>query len=285
VHERYARNFASPDEVVEIEGVRSEIVDLGGITLARDTHQPGWRWSTHVRPLVGTEWCESRHVGFVLRGQLHVMTKEGVEFDIREGDVVDLPPGHDAWVVGDGVFETLSWMGARTWLMPLHALKERVLVTLVFTDIVDSTGIARGLGDRTWGDLLASHNQRLADVVDQFRGRIAKLTGDGMLAIFDGAARAIRCAMTCGSAVADLGLSIRAAVHTGEIEVAGDEIHGLALHEASRILELARAGEVLVSATTADLAREAGLSFEDRGDHQLRGLGDHRHLFAVAGGG
>lgn len=285
MRDHYARSFASPDEVIEIEGVRSEIVELGGITLARDIHQPGWRWSTHVRPLVGTEWCESRHVGYVLRGQLHVLMKEGVEFDIREGDVMDLPPGHDGWVVGDEVLETLSWMGARTWLMPLHTLKERVLVTLVFTDIVDSTGIAGRLGDRAWADLLASHDQRMADAVDHFRGRIAKLTGDGMLAVFDGAARAIRCAMACNKAVANLGLSIRAAVHTGEIEVAGDEIHGLAVHEAARILELAPKGEVLVSATTTDLAREAGLSFEDRGKHKLRGVSHQRHLFAVARGG
>ena len=284
MRERYARSFESPDEVIEIEGVRSEIVGLGGITLGREIHQPGWRWSTHVRPVVGTEWCESRHVGFVLRGQLHVETREGVEFDVGEGDVIDLPPGHDAWVVGDEVFETLSWMGARTWLMPLHALKERVLVTLLFTDIVDSTGIALRLGDQSWTDLVTSHNQRMADVVDQFRGRIAKLTGDGMLAVFDGTARALRCAITCNKAAADLGLSIRAAVHTGEIEVVGDEIQGLAIHEASRILELAQEGEVLVSAITADLAMDTALSFEDRGEHQLRGVGSHRRLFAVAEG-
>lgn len=281
MRDRYARTFASPDEVIEIEGVRSEIVDLGGITLARDTHQPGWRWSTHVRPLVGTEWCESRHVGLVLRGQMHVLTRDGAEFDVTEGDIIDLPPGHDAWVVGNEILVTVAWMGARTWLMPLHALKERVLVTLVFTDIVDSTGTAQRLGDQSWTALLASHDQRLADVVDQFRGRVAKLTGDGMLAVFDGAARAIRCALVCRKAVADLGLRIRVAVHTGEIELVGDEIHGLVVHEASRILKVAQVNEVLVSATTADLARDAELRFEDRGEHELRGLNEHRHLFAV----
>jgi class 3 adenylate cyclase len=281
VRDRFARTFASPDEVIEIEGVRSEIVDLGRISLARDTHQPGWRWSTHVRPLVGTEWCESRHVGLVLKGQMHVLTKDGAEFDVTEGDIIDLPPGHDSWVVGNGILVTVVWMGARTWLMPLHALKERVLVTLVFTDIVDSTGTAQRLGDQSWTSLLASHDQRLADVVDQFRGRVAKLTGDGMLAVFDGAARAIRCALASRKAVLDLGLSIRAAVHTGEIELVGDEIHGLAVHEASRILTVAQANEVLVSSTTADLARDAELRFEDRGEHELRGLNEHRHLFAV----
>lgn len=279
--EVYVGSFASPDEVIEVEGVRSDMVELGGVTLARDIHQPGWRWSTHLRPLVGTEWCETRHVGYAMRGRLHIITKDGLEYDIGAGNVFDLPPGHDAWVVGDETFEMLSWMGARTWLASLQSLKERVLVTLVFTDIVDSTGAARRLGDRVWADLVASHNQRLADVADRFRGQVAKLTGDGMLAIFDGAVRAIRFAMASDKAVADLGIEIRAAVHTGEIEVAGEEIHGLAVHEASRILELAAAGEIFVSATTAGLAREADLDFQDRGVHELRGVGDQVQLFTV----
>jgi class 3 adenylate cyclase len=282
MREPYARNFDSSDEVIEAERVRSEHVDMSGVTLARDIHQPGWRWSEHVRPLVGTEWCESRHLGYVLGGRLHVVTKEGTEFDLREGDVFDLPPGHDSWVLGDDVFESLSWMGARTWLMPLHSLKERVLATLVFTDVVDSTDIARRLGDRAWTELLTVHDQRIGDVVDQFRGRILKFTGDGMLAIFDGAARAIRCAKACDRAVGDLGLSLRGAVHTGEVEVAGDEVHGLVVHEAARILEMAREHEVLVSATTVELAGETGLSFEDRGEHQLRGAAESRRIFAVA---
>jgi class 3 adenylate cyclase len=281
VRDRFAKNFDSPDDVIEVEGLRSEIVDLGGVTMARDTHQPGWRWSTHVRPLVGTEWCESRHVGLVLKGRSHVVTKDGAEFDFAEGDVIDVPPGHDAWVVGAEALVTVTWMGVRTWLMPLQTLRERVLVTLVFTDIVDSTGTAVRLGDRTWTELLAGHDQRLADLVDQFRGRVAKLTGDGMLAVFDGAGRAIRCALACSKAVAELGLSIRVAVHTGEIELLGDEIHGLAVHEAARILKVARQDEVLVSATTADLIRDPDLTFEDRGRHQLRGLDDDHQLFAA----
>jgi len=281
VRDRFAKRFDSPDDVIEADGLRSEIVDLGGVTMARDTHQPGWRWSTHVRPLVGTEWCESRHVGFVLKGRSHVVTKDGAEFDFSEGDVIDVPPGHDAWVVGAEPLVTVTWMGVRTWLMPLQTLRERVLVTLVFTDIVDSTGTALRLGDRTWTELLGGHDQRLADLVDQFRGRVAKLTGDGMLAVFDGAGRAIRCALACRTAVAELGLRLRVAVHTGEIELLGDEIHGLAVHEAARILKVAREDEVLVSATTADLIRDPDLIFEDRGKHQLRGLEDNRQLFAA----
>lgn len=281
MRDRFTRSLDSPDEVIEGELVRTEHVELGGITVGRDTHQPGWRWSVHVRPLIGTEWCETRHIGFALGGRLRVLTQEGVEFDVVKGDTYVIPPGHDSWVVGDEEFVGVEWMGARTWLAPLSTMRERVLATLVFTDIVESTATARRIGDRAFADLVAVHDQRLTGTVARFKGEIAKLTGDGMLAIFDGAARAIRCARECDRAVADLGLSLRAAVHTGEIEVAGDQIQGIAVNEAARILDLAEAHEVLVSATTAELAADSGLSFEDRGSHALRGVGGERQLVAL----
>jgi class 3 adenylate cyclase len=171
---------------------------------------------------------------------------------------------------------------ARTWLSPLSSLRERVLATLVFTDVVDSTGTARRIGDRALADLITVHDQRLTETVNHFKGEVAKFTGDGMLALFDGAARAVRCARACDRAVSDLGLTLRAAVHTGEIEVAGDQIQGLAINEAARILELAGAHEVLVSATTVQLAAESGMTFEDRGTHELRGIAAARQLFALA---
>ena len=126
------------------------------------------------------------------------------------------------------------------------------------------------------------HDRRLEDLVGRYRGRMVKLTGDGMLALFDGAARAIRCAKACVDAFEDLGLSLRSAVHTGEIEVAGAEIHGVAVHEASRMLDLAQADEVLVSATTVDLAADAGFTFEDHGKHELRGVLGERQIFAAS---
>ncbi len=221
-------------------------------------------------------------MGYMISGTLRVLMEDGEEFDVREGDVFYLPPGHDSWVIGDVAVETLSWMGARTWLLPLQTLKERVLASLVFTDLVDSTGVARRLGDRGWADRLEAHNRRISDTVEHFQGRIVDRAGDGMLAVFDGAARAIRCAAECDGVVRELGLRVRAAVHTGEIEVAGDEIHGMVIHETARILELATEGEVLVSAGTVDLAGESGFSFEDRGEHDLRGVGAKRRLFAIA---
>jgi class 3 adenylate cyclase len=277
----YTRNFDDPDEVIEVDKVRSEIISLGGVSLAHDFHEPGWRWSEHIRPVVGTEWCESRHVGYVLKGHLRIMMKDGTEFDCRPGDLMDIPAGHDGWILGDEPFESLAWMGGTTWLSPLHTLKERVLVTLLLTDIVDSTGMARRMGDRRWTDVLSNHNQRIADTVDRFRGQIAKLTGDGVLAVFDGASRAIRCAIACQRDAKNLDLTIRAAVHTGEVELAGDEIHGLAIHEASRIMSHAGAGEVLVSDLTKAFARDSQLEFEDRGNFDLRGLSEPVRLHSV----
>lgn len=277
----YTRNIDQPDEVVEAGKVISEIVTLGGISLARDTHQPGWRWSEHIKPLVGTEWCESRHVGYALRGRIRVLMIDGTEFDCRPGDLMDLAPGHDAWVLGDEPFEMLAWVGSTTWLSPIQTLKERVLVSLLFTDIVDSTGIAQQVGDRRWTELLNTHNQVMSDVVDRHRGQINKLTGDGMLAAFDGAARAVRCAIACRQSARDLGLTIRAAVHTGEIEFTGEELHGLAVHEASRLMSHAGPGEVLVSELTKNFVRDARFAFEDRGELELRGVDEAIRAYVV----
>ena len=278
----YTRNFDEPDEVIEVDKVTSEIISLGGVSLAHDTHEPGWHWAEHIRPVVGGEWCESRHVGYVLKGHMRILMKDGTEFDCRPGDLMDIPAGHDGWVLGDEPVESLAWMGGTTWLSPIQILKERVLVTLLFTDIVDSTGLARKLGDQRWTDLLANHNQRMADTVDRYRGQLVKLTGDGVLAVFDGASRAIRCAMACQQNAKELDLSLRAAVHTGEVEMAADEIHGLAVHEASRMMSQAGAGEVLVSDSTKAFARDSQLKFKDLGEVELRGLGEPLRLHSVS---
>jgi class 3 adenylate cyclase len=280
---RYTRSFSSPDDVIELAEIRSELIDLGGLTVSHDMHEPGWRWSTHIRQLVGTTWCEVRHIGVILRGRMHFLLEDGTEFEVEPLSLIDVPAGHDAWVAGDDTVETISWTGVKGWLGPLESMTERVLATIVLTDIVDSTGTALRMGDRSWADTLAAFEARTRDVLGRFRGREIKMTGDGVLATFDGAARATRCAVALRAAAADLSISIRAAVHTGEIEIAGDDIRGLAVHEASRMLTVAGAGEILVSAMTAELSRDAGLVFDDRGEHELRGLSGSRHLFAIAG--
>jgi class 3 adenylate cyclase len=279
----YVRSFTDPDDVIELEGLRSEIVSLGDVAVAHDVHQPGWRWSVDVGPVVGTEWCPGRHVGYAVAGRVHVVLDTGVEYDIAEGDVFEIPPGHDAWVVGDQPFDNISWVGVRNWIPALESLTERVLATLVFTDIVDSTGVASRLGDRAWSELIATQEARVRDTLARFRGREVKTTGDGVLATFDGAARAIRCATVLRDVAAGLGLSIRAAIHTGEVEVGGSDLRGLAVHEAARILGLAGPGEILVSATTHGLVGDAGFQFDDRGEHALRGIPGVRRVYAHRG--
>jgi len=277
----YHKNMRQADEVIEIPKARSQIVHLGGTTVSFDSHESGWRWSEHVKPLVGTELCEARHIGTVISGRMGIRLQDGTEFVCEPGDVVDIPPGHDGWVVGEEPLKTIVWVGGTTWLAPLNVLKERVLVTLLFTDIVDSTSAAQALGERRWTELLTTHDQRMTDAVDRYRGHIAKFTGDGILAIFDGAARAIRCGLHCRAAAKELGLELRTGIHTGEIESAGEEIHGLAVHEAARIMAHAAPGEVLVSEMTKMLARDDQLQFEERGEVELRGVDELVRVYHV----
>lgn len=279
--DRYVKYFSTPDELIELESVRSEMVSRGGLTVSHDIHQPGWRWSVHIKPIVGTEWCQVHHVGVILRGNVGFRFQDGTEFGAGPMSLVGIPPGHDAWVEGDEPMEMVTWTGARGFLAPLETLNERVLATLLFTDIVDSTVTALRLGDRVWGDLLATQESRTREILARFRGRLVKTTGDGLLASFDGAARALRCAVAVREAAAELDLALRMAVHTGEVEVTGEDIRGVAVHEASRILAIAGAGEILVSAATAGLVRDAGIELMDRGEHELRGMPGPRRLYAV----
>jgi len=158
---------------------------------------------------------------------------------------------------------------------------ERVLATVLFTDIVGSTERARLLGDHAWKELLDRHYAVAREQLDRFRGRQIVSTGDGLLATFDGPARAIRCAQAIGAAVRDLGLDIRAGLHTGEIELDGSDVRGIAVHIGARIAALAGAGEVLVSSTVRDLVGGSGIEFDDRGPHPLKGVPDEWHLYSV----
>jgi len=279
---RYVRNLARPDETIEIAHVRSDIVTVGGVSVSRDVHAPGWRWSTHIRPLVGGTSCQVRHLGVLLQGRVHIRLDDGYEFEIGPDDVFEIPPAHDAWVVGDEEAIMLAWSGSRTWLAPVTSLAERVLATILFTDIVDSTAHAHRMGDRSWAELVGSFETATRDVLSRFRGHTVKMTGDGVLATFDGAGRAIRAAVALRGLATDFGLELRAALHTGEIEIEEADIRGLAVHEASRMLGSAGPGDVLVSATTRQLAHDAGIFFEDRGEHELRGLDGPRRLYRVS---
>jgi class 3 adenylate cyclase len=158
---------------------------------------------------------------------------------------------------------------------------ERILASILFTDIVDSTATAQRLGDRSWLDVLAAHNERVRFVLNRHSGRIVKTTGDGILALFDGAERAVRSAAALHDAVAPLQIELRAGIHTGEVELVAGDVRGVAVHAAARVMAIARPGETLVSGTTRDLLDGTGLEFDDRGNHVFKGLTGARPVFAL----
>ena len=159
---------------------------------------------------------------------------------------------------------------------------ERVLATVLFTDIVDSTRSAAAVGDQAWRRLLDSHDQLAIQTVEKHRGVLVKTTGDGILATFDGPGRAVRCALAFGSAAKQIGLPLRAGLHTGEIELRGRDIGGIAVHAAARVMAQSQPSEVLVSRVVTDLVAGAGLKFAERGSHELKGLPGRWDLFAAS---
>jgi pimeloyl-ACP methyl ester carboxylesterase len=158
---------------------------------------------------------------------------------------------------------------------------DRVLATVLFTDIVGSTERAAALGDRAWRALLDAHHEVARRELERHRGRAVEIVGDGLLATFDGPARAIRCALAIAEGLRTLGIEIRAGLHTGEIELAGDAVRGIAVHIGARVAGEANAGEVLVSSTVKDLVAGSGIRFADRGVRALKGVPDEWRLFAV----
>jgi class 3 adenylate cyclase len=158
----------------------------------------------------------------------------------------------------------------------------RVLATVLFTDIVGSTGHATRLGDARWRDLLEQHDAFTRRQLARFRGRAVKTTGDGVVAVFDGPARALRCAVALATGVRSLGLEIRAGLHSGECEMRGDDVAGVAVHIAARVGQLAAPGEVLCTGTVKDLVAGSGLEFAPRGAQTLRGVPGEWTLFATA---
>jgi class 3 adenylate cyclase len=163
----------------------------------------------------------------------------------------------------------------------LDASGERVVATILFSDIVDSTGTLGRVGDGAWRDLLLEHNRLMREQLNMHRGREVKTTGDGFLAVFDGATRAVRCGGAMTSAVHGLGIAIRVGIHTGEVEFVGQDARGVAVHAAARVMSVAGPDEVLVSSTTNDLLEGSGLSMADAGSHELKGLAGHRQLFRL----
>ncbi|HLQ62223.1 MAG TPA: adenylate/guanylate cyclase domain-containing protein [Candidatus Acidoferrales bacterium] len=199
---------------------------------------------------------------------------------IQGARYVELPgPDHFPWV-GDVEAVVSEIQHFLTGVRPVPR-PDRVLATVLFTDIVDSTKHAADLGDRQWRELLAGHDMATRRAVERYRGTAVKTTGDGFLATFDGPARAIRCALDLAEEMRGLGLEIRAGLHTGECELIGADVGGIAVHIGARVAALAGAGEVLVSGTVKDLVAGSGIEFGERGEHDLKGVPGSWRLYAV----
>jgi class 3 adenylate cyclase/DNA-binding SARP family transcriptional activator len=194
---------------------------------------------------------------------------------------VELPGDDHLWWLGD---QDALLDEVERFLVGAPPAREpdRVLATVLFTDIVDSTRRAAELGDRRWRDLMARHEAIVRDRLARFQGHEVKALGDGFMSTFDGPARAIRCAAAIRDAVLPLGLELRAGLHTGEVEVVDGDVHGIAVAIAARVAATAAAGEVIVSRTVRDLVAGSGIEFEDRGTHDLKGVEDDWQLYALA---
>ncbi|HEU5278907.1 MAG TPA: adenylate/guanylate cyclase domain-containing protein [Gaiellaceae bacterium] len=218
-------------------------------------------------------------------GDLNVKVDEGrwIAGQIPAARYVELPgDDHLAWTgdtdtLLDEVEEFLT--GIRRAPSP-----DRVLATVLFTDIVGSTDQVAQLGDRRWRELLDDHHRVVRRELERYRGREIDTAGDGFLSTFDGPARAIRCARAISDSVRTLGLEIRAGLHTGECELVGNRIAGIAVHTAARIMSLAGPGEILVSNTVKDLVAGSGIEFDARGDHELKGVPGRWQLYAASPG-
>ncbi len=275
------KSFATPDQVRAFVNGRMDVVTLGEIAIGRFVFRPGWRWSKDVAPIAGTRSCQHRHVGYTISGTLEVRMDDGTSLVIGPDDAYEIPPGHDAWVVGDVPWDSVEFTSAHAFGLSPEELGERVLATILFSDIVASTATLARIGDRAWAQLLSEHNMRIRAAIDRFRGLELDTAGDGFVALFDGAAKAVRAALLMDPSVADLGIRLRAGIHTGEVEIVGGRARGVAVHTAARVASLAAAGEVLVSGTTRDLLDGSGLALESRGEHELKGLSGARPIFAV----
>ena len=211
----------------------------------------------------------SRHVAERIPGARHLVLP-GADHVLFAGDT-------DAYLTAIEDFLHESWETAAA--MPTEP--DRVLATVLFTDIVDSTAKAVELGDARWRELVAAHHRAVRGELARHRGRELDTAGDGFFASFDGPARAIRCACAIRKAVAEIGLEVRAGLHTGECELLDGKVAGIAVATGARIASLAHAGDVLVSATVRDLVAGSEIGFEDRGQHVLKGLPEERRVYAV----
>jgi class 3 adenylate cyclase len=264
-------SFNDPDAVRELPLLTVSLARIGSHTIGRGVVQPGWHWTEHLAPVMRTESCPVHHVQVLLSGQFAVRMDDGEEVAFQPGDVMDIPPGHDAWVVGDEPAVIIDFAGSID-LLGLPREHERMVTTLLMTDIVDSTRVASHLGDAAWRQLLSDHNRLVRAQLVRFGGKEVNTTGDGFLCMFRSAVAGLRCGAAIVAAVRDTGVTVRVGIHTGEVEPIGNDIGGVAVHATARIMGLAGPSEVFASAMTVGLADGSGLAFEGKGAKQVKGL-------------
>lgn len=236
----------------------------------------------HILPTIRTPTLVLHRIGDM---RITIDAGQYIASHVPGAKLVTLPgTNHMIWTERDIIDRVVDEVEEFLTGYRADAEQDRVLATVMFTDIVDSTKRAAALGDRMWRTLLERHDEIVRQQLSRFRGREVKHTGDGFLATFDGPARGVRCASAIADTMQPLGLAVRGGLHTGEIELKGDDIGGIAVNIAARVAAMAGPNETLVSSTVRDLVAGSGLRFDDRGFHELKGVPEQVHLYSAGGG-
>ncbi|HEY5489191.1 MAG TPA: adenylate/guanylate cyclase domain-containing protein, partial [Candidatus Limnocylindrales bacterium] len=224
-----SKSFDDPDVVRRFPLMESQLVQIGSIAVGHATLEPGWRWTTSIGPATGDALCQVHHINLVLSGRIRFRMADGEEAEIGRNTLIDVPPGHDAWVVGDEPAVMVDLYG-NAGDIGLPTEHQRVITTVLMSDIVDSTATAGRLGDAQWRQLLSEHDRLVRTSLDRFGGHEVNTTGDGFIATFQSAIAALRCAASIRDGVRSLGLQVRVGVHTGEVELVQNDVHGVTVH-------------------------------------------------------
>ncbi len=282
MHAIRSRSFDAPYKARQFPFMESQLAHVGAVTVGRAVLQPGWRWSTSVGPVIGARSCPVHHINLVLSGRIRFEMEDGEAGEFGANTVVDVPPGHDAWVVGDEPAVLIDLYG-NAGDVGMATERQRIVTTILMSDIVDSTATASRLGDARWRQLLGDHNRLVRARLERFGGSEVNTTGDGFIATFPSAVAALRCAVAIRDDVRALELMVRVGVHTGEVELVANDVHGLAVHAAARLMSVAAPGEIVTSELTRGLVEGSGLEFEARGAQTVKGFDRPIEVYALRG--
>jgi DNA-binding NarL/FixJ family response regulator len=289
---------AQPDievvgEVEDGEGAIREAVELSPDVVLMDIRMPGMDGLEATRRIIHEERLDRTRIVILTTFDEDDYVYEALRigasgFLVKDAEPDVLLQGVRTVARGDPLLSpdiTRRLIGAVTAKdadpFPSVAGPDRILATVMFSDIVSSTERAAEIGDRNWRDVLDRHDELVRNLLDEHGGREIKTTGDGFLALFDAPTRAIRCALAIRDELRALGIDVRIGLHSGEVELRGNDVGGIAVNIGSRVAGVGSAGEVVVSSTVRDLAKGSGIGFEDRGEHELKGVPDRWRLFAV----